>query len=178
MKIPDLKKAIEGIGPMGDEGKTLKDKLGEIKDDKSLNEFYEEWKKFLKTTYLSLHPDKNPGKSADDFKDFREKTASINEYIDRFTKNDNGKREFKDEYNKEAFLKSTKAINETRESDFSNLDSSLNKDSSPNTKSPNRENSLSAESFKSFEDLCKEIDWSKIFKPEPQLKKELLGLLA
>jgi hypothetical protein len=63
----------------------------------------------------------------------------------------------------------------SRESDFSNLDSSLNKDSSPNTKSPNRENSLSAESFKSFEDLCKEIDWSKVFKPEPQKRASWLA---
>ena len=175
MKIPDLKKAIEGIGPMGEEGKTLKDKLGEINDNDSLNEFYEEWKKFLKKTYLSLHPDKNPGKE-EDFKDFREKATLINEYIDIFTKNDNGKKEFKDTKNQEEFLKFTKAINAISVNDFSNLNSGLNRDSSsPSAKSPNRDNSLSAENLKSFEDLCKEIDWSKVFKPEPQKKASWLA---
>lgn len=174
MQIPDLKKAIEGIGPMGDEGKTLKDKLGEIKDNDSLNEFYEEWKKFLKKTYLSLHPDKNPEKE-EDFKDFREKTTLINEYIDIFTKNDNGKREFKDSYNQEAFLKSTKAINAINVNDFSNLNSGLNNDSSSSAKSSSRGTSFSSEKYQSFDELCKEIDWSKVFKSEPQKKASWLA---
>ena len=162
MKIPDLKKAIEGIGFQGEQSKTLKDRLGEIKNNDSLNEFYEEWKNFLKTTYLSLHPDKNREKE-EDFRDFREKAVLVNEYIDLFTKNDDGTRKFKDSDNQEAFLKSTKVINETKESDFSNLNSGLNNDFSSSAKSPNRGTSSPEEKFKSFEDLCKDVDWSRVF---------------
>ena len=155
MKIPDLKKAIEGIGTMGDEGKTLKDKLGEIKDDKSLGEFHGEWKDFLKKNYLSLHPDKNPGRSAD-FNDFRQKVSLINEYIDTFTENNDGQRKFKDDKNKEDFLKVTNEI----------LNSDAKKDSS-SIKSNDQSPSFKKESF-SRDD----INRNDVFKqdPEPQIK--------
>lgn len=172
MKIPDLKKAIDGIDFKDEkDGKTLKDKLGEIKDDNSLNEFYEEWKKFLKKTYLSLHPDKNPGKEAD-FKDFREKAGLINEYIDIFTKNDNVKREFKDSHNQDAFLQSTRAINS---SESTNIDSSRNINSSQSKEGSSSRTQNSSDKFKSFEDLCSDIDWSNFLKPDPQKKASWLA---
>ena len=171
MKIPDLKKAIEGIGFKDEQSKTLKDRLGEIKDNNSLNKFYEEWKEFLKTTYLSLHPDKNREKKGD-FIDFREKAVLVNEYIDLFTKNDDGTRKFKDSDNQEAFLKSTNAI---KVSNFSNLNSGLNADFSSSAKSPNRGTSSPEEKFKSFEDLYKDVNWNKVFKPEPPIKPSWLA---
>jgi hypothetical protein len=124
---------------------------------------------------LSLHPDKNL--NADEkvdsdnkkaFNDFREKTALINEYIDRFTTNDNGTRKFKDKDNQEAFSTFTKGI-----------DSFAKGEAQQSQSSPRDSNGSSSSSYifstESFNELAKSIDWSKVFKPEPPIKPSWLA---
>ena len=171
MKFFDLKEALEAFTLEDEKGGSLKDRLGEITDNDSLNEFYKEWKKVLKKNLKAFHPDKNLNadeeKDLDNrqaFNDFREKTALISEYIDQFTTNDNGIRKFKDKDNQEAFSAFTKSIDSFAQNESQQSQSS--------TRDPTSPLIFSSESF---DELAKTINWGEVFKPEPPIKPSWLA---
>ena len=102
-----LKNAINQIGFEDKDQKTLMDRFREVRDDESLNQLHEEWKKFKKKKSLHLHPDK--GGNEDDFKQFGEKKEIIDGFFDKYTINEEGagvqKRKFIDgEYKNNFFI--------------------------------------------------------------------------
>jgi hypothetical protein len=101
-----LKNAINQIGFEDKDQKTLMDRFREVRDDESLNQLHEEWKKFWKKRSLELHPDK--GGNEDDFKQFGEKKEIIDGFFDKYTINEEKlgvqKRKFIDEQHKRNFF--------------------------------------------------------------------------
>jgi hypothetical protein len=175
MKFFDLKEALEAFTLEDEKGGSLKDRLGEITDNDSLNEFYKEWKKVLKKNLKAFHPDKNLNadeeKDLDNrqaFNDFREKTALISEYIDQFTTNDNGIRKFKDKDNQEAFSAFTKSIDS-----FAQNESQQSQSSARNSNGSHSSSFIFSEP--SFDELAKTINWGEVFKPEPPIKPSWLA---
>ena len=103
LDISALKQAFENVKFPEKDGKTLSSRLSEIKDNASLNEYYDDWKKFYKSQARELHPDKIGG-DGNEFKKFQENAEQITKYFDQYTQASGIAREFKDDNAKNDFL--------------------------------------------------------------------------
>jgi len=103
-----LRKAINEIDFPEENGKTLMDRFREVRDDESLNQLHEEWKRFRKKKSLELHPDKNGSDEEykERFQTFQNNKEKIDQFFDNFTKSseaDSSKRKFIDDSHKASF---------------------------------------------------------------------------
>lgn len=110
LDISALKQAFENVKFPEKDGKTLSSRLSEIKDNASLNEYYDDWKKFYKSQARELHPDKIGG-DGNEFKKFQENAEQIIKYFDQYTQASGIAREFKDDNAKNDFLNIARQIN-------------------------------------------------------------------